>query len=84
MMHLLKGHYKHELRPDIVLQILQVVKNGKEIQDVVQNKKTHQPLSIKIVAKLKEAIKNSRIPIWKKRLNWFVATACMPGSFRIL
>ena len=83
MLHLVKGHYNQELRADIVTQLIKGVKNGDQIRDVLQNKQSRQPITIGIMAKLREAIHGSRIPLRRKRLIWFTATTCLLGSFRI-
>ena len=77
MLHLVKGHYNQELRADIVTQLIKRVKNGDQIKDMIQNKQTRQPITIGIMAKLKESIHNSKNPLRRKRLIWFAATTCL-------
>ena len=83
MLHLIKGHYNQQLRADVVTQMIKGVKNGDQIRDMITNRQTRQPVTVGIMAKLKEAIHNSKMPIHKKRLVWFTATTCLLGSFRI-
>ena len=83
MLHLIKGHYNQQLRADIVTQMIKGVKNGDQIRDMIQNKQPRQPITIGIMAKLKESVHNSKIPLHRKRLIWFTATTCLLGSFRI-
>ena len=83
MLHLIKGHYNQQLRADIVTQMIKGVKNGDQIKDVIQNKQPRQPVTVGIMAKLKESIHNAQIPLHRKRLIWFTATICLLSSFRI-
>ena len=83
MLHLIKGHYNHHLRADIVTQMIKGVKNGDQIKDMIQNKHPRQPVTVGIMAKLKESIHNAKMPIHHKRLIWFTATTCLLGSFRV-
>ena len=83
MLHLIKGHYNHQLRADIVTQMIKGVKNGDQIRDMIQNKHPRQPVTVGIMAKLKESIHNAKMPMHHKRLIWFTATTCLLGSFRI-
>ena len=50
---------------------------------MIPNKQPCQPVTVGIMAKLKESIHNAKIPIHHKRLIWFTATTCLLGSFRI-
>ena len=59
------------------------IKKGDQIRDMIQNKQPRQPVTVGIMAKLKESIHNAKIPIHHKRLIWFTATTCLLGSFRI-
>ena len=68
MLHLVKGHYNQQLRADIVTQMIKGVKNGDQIRDMIQNKQPRQPVTVGIMAKLKESIHNAKIPIHHKRL----------------
>ena len=83
MLHLIKGHYNQQLRADIVTQMIKGVKNGDQIRDMIQNKHPRQPVTVGIMAKLKESIYNAKMPIHHKRLIWFTATTCLLGSFRV-
>ena len=83
MLHLIKGHYNHHLRADIVTQMIKGVKNGDQIKDMIQNKHPRQPVTVGIMAKLKESIHNAKMPTQHKRLIWFAATTCLLGSFRV-
>ena len=56
---------------------------SKQFKDMIQNKQTRQPITIGIMAKLKESIHSSKIPLRRKRLIWFTATTCLLGLFRI-
>ena len=64
-------------------QMIKGIKNGDHIKDLIQNKQPCQPVTIGIMAKLKESIHNAKIPIHQKKLIWFTATTCLLGSFRI-
>ena len=59
------------------------IKNGDPIRDLIQNKQSRQPVTVGIMAKLRESLHNAKTPIRKKRLIWFTATTCLLGSFRI-
>ena len=83
ILHLRKGHYNQQLRANNVTQMIKEVKNGDEIRDMIQNKQPCQPITIGIMAKLKESVHNAKIPLHRKRLVWFTATMCLLGSFRI-
>ena len=83
MLHLIKGHYNQQLRADVVTQMIKGIKNGDQIRDLAENRQTRQPVTVSIMAKLKESLHKAKIPVHKKRLIWFTATTCLLGSFRI-
>ena len=83
MLHLVKGNYNQQLRGDVVTQMIKGINEGDQIRDMIPNKQPCQPVTVGIMAKLKESIHNAKIPIHHKRLIWFTATTCLLGSFGI-
>jgi hypothetical protein len=46
MLHLIKGHYKQQLRADVVTQMKKGIKNGDHIREMIQNKQPRQPVTV--------------------------------------